>query len=97
MKRLTAEELLNLSYGDRVYRVKGGVVMPFRYVGRMPSSPVRYLIFSEGEMLTHLYINESGEFKDIWLAGDYDDNVINALEIEYLEKRLKILKENLQN
>lgn len=97
MKKLTAEELLKLSYGDRVYRVNRSGAMPFRYVGRMPSCPERYLIFSEGEMLTHLYIHESGNFKDIWLTGEFDANVINALEIEYLEKRLKILKENLQN
>jgi hypothetical protein len=93
MKELTAEDLLNLNYGDRVYRFNGTDMHPYRYVGRMPSSPDRYLIFSDGEQLTHLYIHTDGTHKCDWYSGDYDREFVDQLEIESLEKRIARLKE----
>lgn len=92
MKKLTAEDLFNLQYGDRVYRFDGNNMHPFRYVARMPSSPDRYLIFSEGETLTHLYIHTDGSFRNEWYGGDYDSDFVDKIEIEKLEKRLEKLK-----
>ena len=96
MKKLTSEDLFNLQYGDRVYRFDGENMHPFQYVGRMPSSPDRYLIFSEGETLTHLYIHTNGAFRNEWYGGDYDSNFIDKIEIERLEKRLEKLKDRLK-
>ena len=93
MKKLTAEDLFNLEYGDRVYRFNGTDMHPFRYVGRMPSSPEQYLIFSEGEHLTHLYIHTDGTHRYEWYGGDYDTEFADRLAIERLEKRLAKLKE----
>jgi hypothetical protein len=92
MKKLTSEDLFNLQYGDRVYRFDGNSMHPFQYVARMPSSPDRYLIFSEGETLTHLYIS-NGLFRYEWYSGDYDSNFVDKIEIERLEKRLEKLKD----
>jgi hypothetical protein len=93
MKKLTAEDLFNLNYGDRVYRFNGEDMDSFQYVGRMPSSPDRYLIFSEGEQLTHLYIHTDGTHRYEWYGGDYDIEFVDRLEIKRLEKRLAELKE----
>lgn len=92
MKKLTAEDLFSLQYGDRVYRFSGTDMHPFQYVARMPSSPDRYLIFSEGETLTHLYIHTDGSFRGEWYSGDYDSDFVDSIEIERLEKRLETLK-----
>jgi hypothetical protein len=92
MKKLTAEDLFALQYGDRVYRFNGSDMHPFQYVGRMPSSPKSYLIFSDGEKLTHLYIHTDGSFKNEWFGGNYDIDFVDSLEIERLEKRLEYLK-----
>ena len=94
MKKLTAEDLLNLKYGDTVYKFDGNDMHEFRYVHRMPSSPDRYLIFSCGETLIHQYIHTDGTYKGDWYSGDYDIEFIDNLEIELLEKRLAKLKEH---
>ena len=98
MKKLTAEDLFALQYGDRVWRFNGELTQSFRYVGRMPSSPDRYLILSDGEMLTHIYINTDGEIYGgyEWYSGDYDKKVFDLIEIEVLEKRLEKLKERIK-
>lgn len=93
MKKLTTEDLLNLKYGDTVYKFNGKDMCQFRYVHRMPSSPDRYLIFSAGETLIHLYIHTDGTYKGDWYSGDYSIEFVDALEIELLEKRLAKLKE----
>ncbi len=93
MKKLTAEDLFNLNYGDHVYRFDGDDMQPYSYVGRMPSSPERYLIFSEGEQLTHLYIHTDGTYRGEWYGGDYDTEFVDRLVIKRLEKRLAELKE----
>jgi hypothetical protein len=92
MNKLTAKDLFALQYGDRVYRFDGSDMHRFLYVGRMPSSPERYLIFSEGEKLVHLYIHTDGSFNYEWYGGDYDIDFVDGLEIERLERRLEYLK-----
>jgi len=95
MKRLTSEDLFSLQYGDRVYHRKSSSYCDaFRYVGRMPSSE-RYLIFSEGEKLKHLYINQDGTFRGEWYSGDYDDKFIIQVRIVELEKELETLRKEL--
>jgi hypothetical protein len=95
MKKLTAEELLSLQYGDTVYFRTGSYTDSFRYVGRMPSSE-RYLIFSCGEKLKHLYIGEDNAFRGEWYSGVFDDKLIIKIRIEELEHELKTLKEDLE-
>lgn len=96
MKQLTADDLFALKYGDRVWRINGYNAQQFRYVGRMPSSPDRYLILSDGEMLTHIYIHTDGTFRDVWYSGEYDGKVFDLIEIEKLENRLQKLKERIK-
>lgn len=92
MKKLNTEDLLNLQYGDKVWKFNGTCMYSFDYVARMPSSPDRYLIFSEGEKLIFLYIHIDGTFRGDWYSGDFDTDFIDNLEIEKLEKRLAELK-----
>lgn len=95
MKNLTAEDLFALQYGDQVYRFDGTNFDSFRYVGRMPSSPDRYLIFSEGEKLAHLYIHTDGTFKGEWYSGKFDANVWDELEIKSIELKIESLTNRL--
>lgn len=95
MKKLTAEELLALEHGDRVYLRKGPYCFPFRYVGRMPSHDM-YLIFSSGENLKHLFIRSDGTFNGEWFGGEYDYKMIIKLRIKELQEELKSLKEKLK-
>lgn len=97
MKLLTAEDLLSLEYGDKVYyrNEQSSFVSTFRYVGRMPSSK-RYLIFSEGELLKHLYIYNDNTFKGEWYGGEYDDDFIIKVRIEELKKELSFLTSELK-
>lgn len=96
MKQLTADDLLSLKYGDKVYfRGKSSFTTTFSYVGRMPSSK-RYLIFSCGENLKHLYIGENGEFRGEWFSGEFDDKLIINIRIKELEDELQTLRNELE-
>ena len=92
MKRLKAEDLFNLKYGDKVFQRQKSYTQTFRYVGRMPCSPDQYLIFSCGEILKHLYISSTGSFKGEWFSGDFDDKFFIQLQIDSLEKELETLR-----
>ena len=87
MKKLTADDLRNLKWGDKVYRISGRNHRGLRFVGFMPGSPC-YLIFCDGEYLTHLYINErDNSFHDEWYGGEYDSTFIGfKLKMYYLKK-----------
>lgn len=95
MKKATKEDLLALVYGDEVYLRNGSFATKFDYVGRMPSSPDGYLIFSRGETLKHLYIGKDGTFRGEWFIGEYDNKFMINLRIEELEKELSDLKSEL--
>jgi len=96
MEKLTANDLLSLKYGDKVYFRKGSYTITFRYVGRMPSSE-RYLIFSNGENLKHLYISPKDDsFRGEWYGGVFDDKFIIKIRIEELEDELKTLRKELE-
>lgn len=95
MEKITAEQLLNLKYGDKIYLVNKSYADSFRYVGRMPSSE-RYLIFSCGETLKHIYVNEDGTFRGNWYIGEWNDEFCIKLRIEELEAELKTLREELK-
>jgi hypothetical protein len=98
MQKLTANDLLNLKYGDTITQVKNnGYASQYRYVGRMPSSPNNYLILSAGEKLIHIYIPSTGilkEVDDCWYGGDFDVNFTDKLMIEYHEKQIELLKKH---
>lgn len=96
MKKLEAKDFFSLKYGDKVYLRKNSYTQDFRYVGRMPSSPDRYLIFSCGETLKHLYIREDDTFNGEWFSGDYDDDFFIRLEINSLKMKLQSLEEELK-
>ena len=91
MKKMTAEDLLALEYGDSVFLRQDSYGTLFRYVGRMPSSK-RYLIFSNGENLKHLYIGEDNSFRGEWFSGEYDDKFMLRIRMEELEKELEFLR-----
>lgn len=92
MKKLTAEELKSLNYGDSVWFVDSSMQFRrYRYVGRMPSSE-SYLIFSAGEDLKSLYINPKGEFYGEWFSGVYNQKFVLQYKLEKVEKELTDIK-----
>jgi hypothetical protein len=96
MKKLNANDLLSLKYGDKVFFRNGSYTTTFRYVGRMPSSE-RYLIFSNGENLKHLYISDLDDsFRGDWYGGEYDDKFIIRIRIKELETELETLNNELK-
>lgn len=96
-KKLTAEQLQNLSYGDAVYKFQGVNCRKLRFVGKMPGNEA-YLIFCEGEHLEHLYIhtdktfNVQGVFRGDFYSGDLTSEDIGKLTIEYIDAKIEDLK-----
>jgi len=89
---MTAEDLKNLQYGERVYRFVNGEARRLDFVGFMPSC-LNYLIFSDGEYLTHLHISDrDGSFRGDWYSGKYDSKFIGGLKVAYLEDRIESVK-----
>lgn len=92
MKKLDKKALESLKYGERVVRFFAGKVRQLRFVGKMPSCQ-RYLIFSDGEYLTHLYINpKDGSFSGDWYSGNYNPEFIGRLIIEDLQSQIESAK-----
>ena len=93
MIKMTSVELFNLKHGDRVYRFNVDGFRQLDYVGRMPKSE-RYLIFSCGEYLTHLYISPVDEsFRCDWYMGEYDSIFVGNLKMENLKEKMKIVQQ----
>lgn len=88
MKKLTADRLRNLKHGDTAIRWNGVSFRELRFVGLMPSCS-NYLIFSDGEYLTHLYIDEKdNSFNADWYSGEYDSNLVAELMLDLSARRL---------
>jgi len=94
MEKLTAEQLKALKHGDKVYRFDGRYFRRLYFVALMPNSP-DYLIFCDGEYLTHLYISsKDNTFRDEWYDGsNYDSEFVVDQMIARLEKDIQSLKE----
>jgi len=95
MKQADTETLKNLEYGDEVYRWDRGraSMQGFRFVGLMPSCK-NYLIFEDGEMLTHLHISDKdGSFRGLWFTGKYDSNFVGHLRIQRLMEKIDSVKD----
>lgn len=93
MKKLDAAGLFNLKFGEKVYRISGRNERQLRFVSVMPSSK-NYLIFEDGEYLTHLFINpKNGSFKDSWYSGEYDFKFIGELKLDYLLQEIENVKD----
>ncbi len=92
MKKMTADDLKNLKHGDRVYRWDGFNSRKLDFVGFMPRTE-RYLIFCDGEYLTHLYISPTDEkFYNEWYNGKYDPKFIGDLIINKLKAQIEDIK-----
>lgn len=92
MKKLTAEDLFNLKHGDKVYRHSGTEFRRLYFVGFMPRTD-SYLIFCDGEYLTHLYIGADGTFRSDWYDGDtYDTKFVGELKIKSYESMIESVK-----
>lgn len=93
MKKLEAEDLFALQHGDRVHRLDGTKFKRLTYVARMPRTK-NYLIFCEGEYLTHLYINpKDNSFYCEWYGGEYDAKFLGKILIEKLKKEIKAIED----
>lgn len=93
MNKLTAKELRNLKYGDKVYRFDGRSMRGFDFVGLMPSCK-NYLILSDGETLIHLHISDKDEsFRYDWYSGKYDSVFAGNLMIQYHKKEIETITE----
>lgn len=89
MKKLTGKELLKLNWGDSVYRWANGQFTSFRFVGLMPTSPENYAIFSNGEELTHCFVDDEGEIKySEWYVGEYNSEFVDKLKLSRLCKKM---------
>ena len=91
MKKLTAEDLMSLKYGDKVWRFFDGECEGFRFVAIMPSNK-RYLIFEHGEKLIHLYVADRGVFRGDWYGGEYDSKSVGRLIILEHKRRIESTK-----
>lgn len=90
---MEAGDFYELNFGEKVWRYQSGQIRGLRFVGLMPSSN-RYCIFSDGEYLTHLYINESDQtFSGKWFKGAYDSRQIGEMKIKYLQDKIQSVKE----
>lgn len=78
-KKLTGPELRSLKYGELVYRSKGPEVRGLRFVGFMPGGN-SYLIFSDGEYLTYLYLRGGKRPA----SGDWYPSSLSLLEFDIL-------------
>jgi len=93
MEKLTAEQLKALKHGDKVYRFDGHNFRRLYFVGLMPKSP-DYLIFCDGEYLTHLYISsKDNTFRNEWYDGNYDSEFVGNQMIARLEKDIQNIRE----
>lgn len=93
MTKMTAEDLRRLRFGDKVYRSEGSNMRGLRYVGRMPSSEEHYLIFSDGEYLTHLYIGHDNTFRSNWYMGKYNSEFVGNIMKSYYQERIQSVDE----
>jgi hypothetical protein len=91
MKHLNSNDLKSLEYGEKVYRWDKNNFKGLRFVAVMPTSK-NYLIFCDGEYLTHLYISKEGEFSNEWYSGEYDSKFVGELYMENLESRIETIK-----
>ena len=92
MKQLNAKELKSLEYGQKVVRFQNGESRGLRFVGIMPSCK-NYLIFEDGEYLTHLHISsKDSSFRGEWYAGEYSSEFVGNLKIEWLQKKIESTK-----
>lgn len=89
MKKLTADELRNLKYGQEVVRFENGMARGLRFVAKMPSCE-HYLIFEDGEYLTHLYLSSKNEtFLGDWYEGPWDSAFVGDLLIKWHEEKIE--------
>lgn len=96
MHKLTAQELRNLKYGEKIYRfdpIKEYSFRGFQFVGLMPSCK-NYLILSDGETLAHLHISDKDDlFRGDWYSGEYDSKFVGQLLFNYYHQRIEGVRE----
>jgi hypothetical protein len=88
MTKMTAEDLLCLRHGDKVYYGNSSTIRSLNYVGRMPKGENVYLIFSDGEFLMHLYIGRDNTFRGDWFMGKYDSKFVGNYMIDYYKSQI---------
>jgi hypothetical protein len=92
MELLTAEQLKNLKWGDKVYRLLNNQIRQLQFVAVMPSSK-NYLIFSDGEYLTYLHISsKDNSFFGDWYVGEYDSETFGNKLLEQANKNIENIK-----
>ena len=89
MIRMTADDLRSLQHGDKVYQGNGANMRGLHYVGRMPTSEEHYLIFCDGQYLTHLYIHNDNTFNGDWFMGKYDSEFVGNYIKNWHLKRIE--------
>jgi len=93
MKQYTGEELLNLKYGQKVYRVIDTEVRRLYFVAPVPHSP-RTLIFVDGSYHTHVYVDRHNNFTGKFFDGKtYDAKFIGNLIIKAYQRSIDVVKE----
>lgn len=86
MEKLTAQQLKSLNYGDKVYRYSQGEFRSLRFVAMMPGNE-NYLIFCDGEYLTHLHISsKDSSFSYNWYSYNSSSEERAAISADYYQK-----------
>jgi len=88
MTKMSADDLRSLQHGDKVYLGNGSSMRGLHYVGRMPTSEEHYLIFCDGQYLTHLYIHNDNTFNGDWFMGKYDSEFVGNYIKDWHLKRI---------
>jgi hypothetical protein len=92
MTLMTADDLLRLRHGDKVFYGNGSNIRSLRYVGRMPTGENVYLIFSDGEFLMHLYVARDNTFRGDWFMGEYDSKFVGKYMVDYHKRQIESVK-----
>jgi hypothetical protein len=88
MTKMTADDLRRLRHGDKVFYGNGASMRGLHYVGRMPTSEEHYLLFCDGQYLTHLYVHNDNTFNGDWFMGKYDSEFVGNYMKDYYLKRI---------
>ena len=93
MKKMTRNDFMELSHGDRVTKIKDGKIRRLFFVGMMPGS-ASYYIFCDGTHFESAYVPpyHMGEMKN-WYKGDFKSAEVGEILIRYHEDQIKGIKE----
>ena len=93
MKKLTPEQLLELVWGNVVWKFDGYNMRKLYFVGKDPRSE-RSLIFCDGSHIERVYVDkDTSRFTGKIYEGPWDSKFHGELMIQYHQEQIKVVKE----